>query len=78
MYVTLEDVAAACCITVGDLRALRRILGSGSVPERRVAGSQKLHLEVTALIHWLRGTLPRLTPLQEQQLLDAARPASQP
>jgi len=75
LYVAHDDAALGAGLHHADLRALRRVLDC-PVPERRVSGSKKLHFELEPFLEWLSLVLPRLTPEQEQRILEAARPVS--
>ncbi|WP_157772725.1 hypothetical protein [Pseudoponticoccus marisrubri] len=75
LYVTHDDAAVGAGMHPADFRAIRRVLNC-PVPERRVSGSKKLHFDVEMIVEWLAHVMPRLSPEQEQRILQAARPAA--
>lgn len=75
LYVAHDDAAVGAGMHPADLRAIRRVLNC-PVPERRVSGSKKLHFDVEMIVEWLAHVMPRLSPEQEQRILQAARPVA--
>ncbi|MCA1288516.1 hypothetical protein [Salipiger bermudensis] len=75
LYIKHDDAAAALGWQPNELRILRRLMDC-PLAQRRVSGSKALQFEVGPLIEWLGLVLPRFSPVREQRILEAARPAT--